>query len=1068
LKVGFLPKKLNGVKDSTGDYTVRKTQFQSILDKYERELTFTDVYGGTVPTVENLTLNIRKLDVQPNHTFRKLARYDDAVAFVSYMDDLAFKSDVNDPVVEAAKLNRKAVAGWPESLEFKSKGEAVDSPAWWNCYYDPKCDYFPFFGYSPKIEWKEIFEIVNGKIRGFATGCVRLVLHQREFFGQVSDKLKNYKWSFHGFSPFHGGTTKFVNYLGWSRRWIRWDTSGWDRLFALMKEVAFLYAHKLNIPADKKGRFERLFGENGYYTLMKFFYVMPDGSVVLMEGSNPSGQGLTTEFNTTGHKLVLAMFFLTMIPGLTFEELESFRIALYSDDVVVAIPSPGEPWASEMESLFPRDDPGKVYRPWLKENFGWETKFFVSDDAPHLDAIVFLGFNPVPHPTIPGHYLPRWKRERIMTPFFRCYEGRADAAQLSTLRSVLVMSYADPALHAVLARAYSEVLYSLRTSVDPVISAAVKFGVPNAAQMDCLFTNLESGAHPFLEEGLTEFLPRFDGRLEVEKSVLGKPSRVKLQAVMSEHVGKVQEGGQSEGKRIIGKAKQLRAEIKKAVKGGGANPTKAPPPTPREGGGGGNANAKGGKKGGGVVDGLGPQHGQGVGTNSDGGGAHAVRPVLSPKVQPSVAVPKKKLAGPARALAIPLLKTTSTGNKIAIGTLHRTTGTESLPVSNVGKMKSSVNGLSVSRNITFGGMKSHAYVDKDGEHVQFQCQQYFGKVTTNVASGEGATVGPGTRLFFRKVNPASFGGAVLQESKNWQRWDIRRAEFKFVSCAESTDRGSVYLQYIADPQLPHVDTGVDEINHATTGGMMVSSSVYNENPVVLTVNPSELVKKLNVGNSADSNFNTEGSFCISVLDDIAKAIAIGDVFVEYDIIFSDRLLAYSVTDVPDSTMELTWNFTAGYAGSQGEGLVGPFDADPGFPCPAGTFVAVMNNPPPSPNFRGVARCLGYVNNGAGTSSADDTPLQWHTVDEEGSTPFLFGQVFNLLLDGFGDSGSYPWETDGTDGVAFQMFVADDAQSEGYDAPGINQVSLMSVPNPTPHAKGTLQFEVHWEPLDFIV
>lgn len=637
-KFGFLPKKQRYIATAEPQYKITDHQFTDIVREYELQLKFVDKFGGTVATAANMSVNIAKLDCEPVTKFRKSPQYDATMEFVCNMDRPALTADTVDVLDVRSEINRSAVAGYPECLKYDNKGAAVDSDEFWDDYYDAKNDGTPFFTYSAKIEWKSLVDILENKIRGFASASSRLVIAQREFFGRISNNLKMFKWSFHGFSPFYGGTTKLVSYLGWTRRWIRWDTSGWDRKFPLMREVMSMYRRYLRIRAKDVDRFKRLFGTDAWYALSKFFYIMPDGSIVIMNFSNPSGNGLTTEINTSGHKFVFALFLLEHTK-LSFAEIEALCIAMYGDDIVFGAPLEGEAGFEVINDLFPAEDPGRFYAPWLKDMFGWEPKFFVSDAAPHESAIVFLGFNPVPHHSLPGHYLPRWSRDRILTPFFRTYEKKSDAAIVSTMYSVLIMSYADLDLFRVLQQAYSQVLFSLKDSADPVIRGAILRGVPTNMQLDGLFTSLEGAPDSsFLREGLVldEIFPHSNGWLEVEKKTEVLLPTVTLQAKMSNVKANKPKGKPAKLKL---KAQQVQKAVQEAAAGGRKE---TPPKRAQDAGHGGQrggaAPQKGEGRSGGVVR-MGTGSGQGVrpnaaGSNSGASGVALKEPKFSAKTKP--------------------------------------------------------------------------------------------------------------------------------------------------------------------------------------------------------------------------------------------------------------------------------------------------------------------------------------------------------------------------------------------------------------------------------------------------
>jgi hypothetical protein len=336
-----------------------------------------------------------------------------------------------------------------------------------------------------------------------------------------------------------------------------------------------------------------------------------------------------------------------------------------------------------------------------------------------------------------------------------------------------------------------------------------------------------------------------------------------------------------------------------------------------------------------------------------------------------------------------------------IGRIPHTYGTAALPRATA-KELSAVNGLSASRTMKFGGMRSHHYVDSKGEHLQFQCQQWLGTVDTNVKyATRKPNWGPGERLFNKMLSPGAFGGAMYQASRDWQNVSFKHITMTYTSACDGLDRGSIYLQYVADPLLPAVDTGADEVSHATTNGQMVTTTVYTEFPVSLVVQPEKVVKELALNDPDPSRFSFGGNLYVGVLDTVLSNLVLGDIIVTYDVEFTNPILSYTVSDEQELEIAVQFNIAANSLGTQA--LEVPFGGDQGWPPPAG-LNGILNGTPPEDgvNYLVALRCIGYDDSATGT-------LYWHTPADPTVYPLDAGTVLYGALSSTAVNGAVTWD-----------------------------------------------------------
>lgn len=1057
--LGFLPAKASLSPSEVPIYTLKKHQYSNILAPFEKQLGYTDKYAGTIGSIGNVSVNIAKLDVVPVYEFRENPCYRKALNFVAFANQSAFDADTVPIEVIRAATNQRAVCGYPESLFWKTKGDAMNDPHFWECYYDPSCDAYPFFKYAPKVEWKELAEILNNKIRGFAVGSIRMVLKQREYFGSISDKIKMLGWSAYGFNPFTGGTTRLVERMGWLRRWIRWDTSGWDRKFALMREVLELWRSKLRVPVEKQEEFDRLFGRGSYYALEKFFYIMPDGNVVPMSFSGPSGHGLTTEFNITGHQFVFAMFILEHIPTITFEELLSLPVAIYGDDIWIAIPEPGEPYHAEMNALFPEplsedDDEtaGSIYRPWLLKNFGWEAKFFFSDRAPHKRGVVFLGFNPVPSDQDERVFLPQWSKERLMAPFFRTIDGKSDPAQLNTLYNLLVMSYPNPDVYEVFRSAYLEVLNAHKASKHPEIVAAVRRGAPTPLQLFQFYSGFESGITLFDEEWLEIFSLRH-GWLEVEKRGVSK-LQARLTNKMS-NVGKTKEqkpggpktnhGTQDEGyQALIARTRDLVAQGKTLIgkpEGDGSHvcspghqahaarvqqlsrTLKSGVQASRKGAE--KQGQEGGRTGGPQVAKGGVQHPIGVGAdsnrrNSFDNGGRTLTPVLPPKSleqvssrvnlfktrtatviptgggEPTTKDVRTLVSSIPRVYGGPPLKLNSPFQKLTVGGHSFRPGLQT-------------DGVSFANGTTYTGVqaKEREWVDKKGRHVQIVGSQYLRENLISSDRVLGDRIDRGTI----PLSPQALGGRLAQLADEFSMHRVNQLRVIYSStCAASTD-GGTFVYSLDDIATATLNRGLTELMEASLRKPNFASfNVWRDCAVEL--DPTNMNARYVDESTGEAYFMFQGLIeigCASAFT-LGDSGSFGNFYLEYDVTFDGPILDYEIEEVSDFDCTFSWD----HSDTNQSGIIIPIKWGPVIAGDQPNLFGSVVTPPSSTR---------YVATGTVTGVTGD-PIHFATLSDNELRTMAVGQNFYLSFsEDFDVAGTNDW----TD-YSIQSYLYVDLQS----------------------------------------
>lgn len=370
-------------------------------------------------------------------------------------------------------------------------------------------------------------------------------------------------------------------------------------------------------------------------------------------------------------------------------------------------------------------------------------------------------------------------------------------------------------------------------------------------------------------------------------------------------------------------------------------------------------------------------------------------------------------------------------------------------------ISSTSNSISASHQMRFGEATRHEIYTPKGRKVQFQCEQFVKALTTDVADITNLpSVGPGERLFVLPLSPAHVGGALYEESLAWQSITWRRVSLTYTSSCDSTDDGSIFFQYREDPSVPMVDTGVDELSHATTLGNMMTSSIYSQIPVVFTVDPEVEVKRLTLKDADDPRFDLAGVLVVSVYDDIVANLKLGDLILSYDVVFDNPMMSYVVPDRLENQIEVAWSNNANYAG--GAPMTIFFWGDVGWPPGPGAnlYGTALNPPDDGTRYQLVLRCLGYTD----MNTVGPNTLGWITSRDREAKSFEFGQVFyGELVNGALD-GSATWDN-GTIALYLSLIPDDDG---GYNAPG---EYMLNRPPSVAATNGSIRFQVEWVPLD---
>jgi hypothetical protein len=338
-----------------------------------------------------------------------------------------------------------------------------------------------YFRQAWKEEWLEIKEILEDKVRTFGGGSAHFDQLQKMLHGGQNDNLKNFAWSYYGWTPYLGGVDRLAKALNVFRLKAMRDWSAWDRKFYLMVRIYTIRLRGLEEWAALNGGLSK-WAKSAHFHIARVlccpWYIMDDGSVWSWPWSNPSGSGATTADNILGHVMTEFRMMLDAKTDLEYEQAVQALIAIFGDDHVGGYPEYLAPMCEEAS-----------FRAIVDKAIGLPVKLLVCGEI-EVEELRFLGF--AFKRILVGDmefYIPVYDPTRLIDAFRYNIRSMSEEQELSKAYSLLIMSWGTPALYALFAAAYATML----RAAEP--SAAVERwrlrGVPTHVQVRGFYIGLE-------------------------------------------------------------------------------------------------------------------------------------------------------------------------------------------------------------------------------------------------------------------------------------------------------------------------------------------------------------------------------------------------------------------------------------------------------------------------------------------------------------------------------------------------------------------------------------------------
>jgi hypothetical protein len=403
--------------------------------------------------------------------------------------DNEYKSVFDDCVATSEEVAERV--DWSKSAGYtatyhgiQTKKELQTDPGYIASEYNTKPEnVIPMTTIANKKELKHIDEIKDNKIRCFFISEYVLFKSQLEFGLRPSLKLKGYKWSGYGFSPFRGGVNKLANRL--LSKPIRWfyDVSGWDKFIPIMRDLYSWIFHVSKIPKELMNRFIWMIQHT-----IAFICVTYDGDVIRKWFGNASGSGTTTRDNILMH-IILTASYLSEAYYLKFGKLPSIEllaeqvVSVFGDDGVFSC---DKDFDMILDGIGTED--GFLFN--FFKRFGMKLKFLYGGEDYPIEKMEFLGFR---FKLINGIYFPYWDPIRTATSFIYTNDKKDDLGAYISKCFVLTMMAYPTEYKDIFLNAYKQLILSVTDDeLTPVIKSFRDIGPLTPEILEMFFTGSES------------------------------------------------------------------------------------------------------------------------------------------------------------------------------------------------------------------------------------------------------------------------------------------------------------------------------------------------------------------------------------------------------------------------------------------------------------------------------------------------------------------------------------------------------------------------------------------------
>lgn len=407
--MGRVPNRIN-LKSKQNPYHRQVSSNVGLLGPYYDRLKVMagDEFYMVEPSLENVNATIQSFDDAKFGDFRDLY-FDFGLKHLRMEYGSIFPDGVADSEELASYIDWTKSAGYTATFHnIRSKGDLVKDEAYLRSEYHlnpTKTE--PMVSVANKKELKRKTEILAHKMRLFYIAEFHLCKAQVKFGKRSSNRLKNYKWSAFGFSPFSGGVHQLAMDLSSKIVRFYYDVSGWDKFIPIMKDLYKIIFQCSEIPPVHLEEWMWMMKHT-----VEFYCCLYDGDVVLKTYGNCSGSGTTTRDNILMH-IILAAAFLAEAYHVRngswprHDLLAEQVVKLFGDDSVFAVDIEFE------HVLYRKDEPDGFLRKFFSR-LGMKLKFLHGGVDYPVEKMEFLGFR---FEKIGDRFYPYYDPVRLATSF---------------------------------------------------------------------------------------------------------------------------------------------------------------------------------------------------------------------------------------------------------------------------------------------------------------------------------------------------------------------------------------------------------------------------------------------------------------------------------------------------------------------------------------------------------------------------------------------------------------------------------------------------------------------------
>jgi hypothetical protein len=455
-----------------------------------------DKFFVVCPTETNYYKTVTSWDVKPEYRYSGTESHMFGMLFFEHYYRDIMQNCVATSEEICAYIDWTKSPGFPHTyFGFRTKEQLVLALA--DTMFYERTGTLTFWNVSGKVEFKNLADIEENKIRLFQIPAFELLFSQLKFGKRISLRLMNYEWSKYGFNPYSGGFNKLAETLLKKRYRGCYDVSGWDKFLPLLKDIYSVLKRQCGIPEEDWDEF--------LWTVentCEFMLKLRNGNVLLKDYGNASGSGCTTRDNIFGHVIIFAAGLFAAYKrkngeSPSFSLVRDQLVNLYGDDNVFAV---DEEFSLMTDPEFLAGHLG---------NYGLKLKFFFGGLDADLHTLSFLGASFKKMPS--GLWYPLYDVERLATTMIYESDVLTLSQHLGKAFTLMVMSRPSDKFD-IFHEAYRALVSSdlVRNNLeDPSIAAYAFVGTPSVHDIDAFFTGCESGSGSFESLFLPELLHDF-------------------------------------------------------------------------------------------------------------------------------------------------------------------------------------------------------------------------------------------------------------------------------------------------------------------------------------------------------------------------------------------------------------------------------------------------------------------------------------------------------------------------------------------------------------------------------